>query len=208
MDITWTLNLPRDTASVPLVRRLLVDTMDTVGVDPDVTFDIGLALTEACANAVEHAGTGAAYRVRAGIDADRCRIDVIDEGPGVPRALSGAGEPAFEPLAEHGRGLNLLRSLVDRVALTSDATGGGVVHFEKDLRFRQVAGGDGTRVLLLWHPERATALDGTTADPSADVLRSTLDVPAGEPGPEGTVTGGHPAPTSAYAVGGRRATTR
>ncbi|MFD5763050.1 ATP-binding protein, partial [Streptomyces sp. NPDC127044] len=59
MSIWWSLHLRREAASVPLARRLLLGTMETAGVDPDVSYDLSVALTEACANAVEHGGDAA-----------------------------------------------------------------------------------------------------------------------------------------------------
>lgn len=56
MSIWWSLHLRREAASVPLARRLLLGAMDTAGVDPDISFDLSVALSEACANAVEHGG--------------------------------------------------------------------------------------------------------------------------------------------------------
>ncbi|MER7625212.1 ATP-binding protein [Streptomyces sp. NPDC126503] len=93
MSIWWSLHLRREAASVPLARRLLMGTMETAGVDPDVSYELSVALTEACANAVEHGGggTGAgrgaaseAYRVTAYLDGETCRIEVADSGPGFP----------------------------------------------------------------------------------------------------------------------------
>ncbi|WP_030615484.1 ATP-binding protein [Streptomyces sclerotialus] len=83
MSIWWSLHLRREAASVPLARRLLLGTMETAGVDPDVCYDLSLALSEACANAVEHGdGVAEEYRVTAFIDGDTCRIEVTDSGPG------------------------------------------------------------------------------------------------------------------------------
>lgn len=88
MSIWWSLHLRRDAASVPLARRLLLGTMETAGVDPDVCYDLSVALSEACANAVEHGGGAArggcseAYRVTAYLDGEKCRIEVADSGPG------------------------------------------------------------------------------------------------------------------------------
>src|SRR6478672_2673775 len=88
MSIWWSLHLRREAASVPLARRLLVGAMETAGVDPDVSFDLSLALSEACANAVEHGGDAnpgeapGAYRVTAYLDGEKCRIEVADSGPG------------------------------------------------------------------------------------------------------------------------------
>ena len=71
MSIWWSLHLRRDAASVPLARRLLLGTMETAGVDPEISYDLSVALSEACANAVEHGGdtergpASEAYRVTA-----------------------------------------------------------------------------------------------------------------------------------------------
>ncbi|MFF7637325.1 ATP-binding protein [Kitasatospora sp. NPDC008050] len=91
MDIWWTLHLKRELASVPLARRFLLGTMESAGVDPGIAHDLGLALTEACANAVEHAGAGLpraddGFQVTATLDGDLLRIEVIDRGPGLPTA--------------------------------------------------------------------------------------------------------------------------
>ena len=89
MDVWWTLHLKRDLASVPLARRILLGTMESAGVDPQISYDLGVALTEACANAVEHAAGGRVddgFQVTASIEGDRLRIEVTDSGPGLPAA--------------------------------------------------------------------------------------------------------------------------
>ncbi|MCP8709045.1 ATP-binding protein, partial [Streptomyces sp. AC04842] len=93
MSIWWSLHLRRDAASVPLARRLLLGTMETAGVDPEISYDLSVALSEACANAVEHGGgaardhTSEAFRVTAYLDGEKCRIEVADAGPGFPAAV-------------------------------------------------------------------------------------------------------------------------
>ncbi|WP_369183480.1 ATP-binding protein [Streptomyces sp. Y1] len=87
MDIWWTLHLKRDPASVPLARRILLGAMATAGVDPQIAHDLGVALSEACANAVEHGACGRpddGFQVTASISGDRLRIEVTDSGPGLP----------------------------------------------------------------------------------------------------------------------------
>jgi serine/threonine-protein kinase RsbW len=114
MSMWWCLRLRREAASVPLARRLLLDAMDSAGVDSDVSFELSIALSEACANAVEH-GRGEhsdAYCVTTYLDGDRCRIEVADSGPGFhTSALS----PSVPLDAESGRGLFLIESLADHV---------------------------------------------------------------------------------------------
>jgi serine/threonine-protein kinase RsbW len=141
MSIWWSLHLRREAASVPLARKLLMGTMETAGVDPDISFDLSVALTEACANAVEHAGTGSGYSVTARIEGDRCRIEVADSGPGLPREPFRAGLPKAVrgPHAEHGRGLFLIEALVDHVHFQDRPGHGTVVSFDKVLKWREDA---------------------------------------------------------------------
>ncbi|MFE6049703.1 ATP-binding protein [Kitasatospora sp. NPDC056446] len=97
MDIWWTLHLKRDPASVPLARRILLGAMATAGVDPQIADDLGIALSEACANAVEHGATGRpddGFQVTASISGDRLRIEVTDSGPGLPGPTAPAARRA------------------------------------------------------------------------------------------------------------------
>ncbi|WP_411143234.1 ATP-binding protein [Streptomyces sp. x-80] len=154
MSIWWSLHLRREPASVPLARRLLLGTMETAGVDPDICYDLSVALSEACANAVEHGGdaTTEDYRVTAFIDGDTCRIEVTDSGPGfrpgpAPRRSPVDRTPAPVPTptqapayAEDGRGLFLIEALTDHVHYRN-RTGrrGAVVSFDKILKWREGA---------------------------------------------------------------------
>ncbi|MCX4858914.1 ATP-binding protein [Streptomyces canus] len=142
MSIWWSLHLRREAASVPLARRLLLGTMETAGVDPDVSYDLSLALSEACANAVEHGGesglpdSSAAYRVTAYLDGEKCRIEVTDSGPGFPPVRP----PRPTPMeAENGRGLCLIRELADHVQIGNKPGRGAVVSFDKILKWRKDA---------------------------------------------------------------------
>ncbi|MFB7515708.1 ATP-binding protein [Streptomyces sp. NPDC056144] len=157
MSIWWSLHLRREAASVPLARRLLLGTMETAGVDPDVSYELSVALTEACANAVEHGGdgaadgTGRAYRVTAYLDGETCRIEVADSGPGFPAEDRASAEPVSVPPAapsddcEHGRGLRLIEELADHVQFgnRTGRGGGAVVSFDKILKWK-----DGPSLLM------------------------------------------------------------
>ena len=61
MEIRFTLQLPRDALSVPVVRRVLNSSMRTLGVAEDCLTDIEIALTEACTNVLDHAAAGDEY---------------------------------------------------------------------------------------------------------------------------------------------------
>jgi serine/threonine-protein kinase RsbW len=107
-----------------------------VGADPDDVHEVQLALTEACANVLEHAGPGDNYDVDLTIFPDGCTIDVVDLGVGfdAPDAPRMSGD-----WAENGRGLALIEALMDDVRLTSQPDRGTVVHLAKNLRFRDNA---------------------------------------------------------------------
>ena len=142
MGIWWSLQLRREAASVPLARRLLAGAMDTAGVDSDIAHELSLALTEACANAVQHGGDrGAAfYRVTASIDDDLCRIEVTDSGPGFPLVQTTqplAAPVPGSPYLEHGRGLRLIEALSDHVRYDNQPGSGAVISFDKILKWRE-----------------------------------------------------------------------
>ncbi|MEU6661711.1 ATP-binding protein [Streptomyces sp. NPDC046821] len=148
MSIWWSLHLRREAASVPLARRLLMGTMETAGVDPDISYDLSVALTEACANAVEHGGDpvpgdrAGAYRVTAYLDGETCRIEVADSGPGfaAPPARGTAVLKTAPDDAENGRGLCLIQQLADHVHFVNRSDrGGAVVSFDKVLKWRENA---------------------------------------------------------------------
>ncbi|WP_043617088.1 ATP-binding protein [Nonomuraea candida] len=131
------LRLPRDAASVPLIRQMLDGTLRSLGVDPQVRDDIELMLTEACSNVIKHAAPSDDYTVSASVHDHLCVIKVIDTGDGFdPRKLE---EP--DPNAEHGRGLQIMRALADDIRFTNRREHGAVVCLEKRLRYAPGAAG-------------------------------------------------------------------
>jgi serine/threonine-protein kinase RsbW len=113
MEIRLTLSLPRDRSTVPLTRRVLDAALGVFAVTRDCRDDIGLAVGEACANAVQHADLGADYQVTVTIHEDRCVIDVVDEGIGMDATTDADAHAAID--AESGRGLRIIHALADMV---------------------------------------------------------------------------------------------
>src|ERR1043165_6413642 len=74
--------MPRDAASVPISRQVLDSCLETLGVTADTRTDIALALSEACANVVLHAGAEQEYEVMARATDGRCVIEVANGGDG------------------------------------------------------------------------------------------------------------------------------
>lgn len=133
--IALALRLPRDRVSVPVARHLAAYTLREVGADPVDVADVELALTEACTNVLDHAGPGDAYNVTVTVRSDRCEVRIVDLGPGFAHDHLPGGEPA----AERGRGLTLMRALMDAVEVQSDAGCGTLVTLIKAITFDEAS---------------------------------------------------------------------
>ena len=145
MEIKMVLYLPRDAASVPVSRQVLDGCLQTLGVTPDTRNDIALALSEACANVIQHAGPADEYEVLAAASNGRCVIEVVNtahrDAPDPSAGRGADGQPftppagPLSPTAEHGRGLQIIDAVVDNVRLTRSTSDGTTVHFEKELEW-------------------------------------------------------------------------
>ncbi len=140
MEIKLVLSLPRDVVSVPVSRQVLDSCLETIGVTADTRADIALALSEACANVVQHAGPGEEYEVQVSAGNRRCVIEVVNAGGEQPDGFALADEPV-PALAEHGRGLKIIDAVADNVQLTGNKRQGTTVHFEKTLEWIPGAAG-------------------------------------------------------------------
>ena len=133
MEVVIEMTLPRDAESAPLVRHTLDASLRGLGVTSEIRADIALALGEACANVIRHAASSREYEVRAHMDGVRCVVDVIDGGRSGDAALWKRTRPAL-PIAESGRGLQLMRAFTEDLSITGRADrNGAIVHFEKSL---------------------------------------------------------------------------
>ena len=95
VDVRFCLVFPRETISVPVVRRVLGDTLYKLGVDEESVADLMLAVTEACSNVLRHSGPGRRYEVVATVGRNRCVLDVVDTGRGFdPASLQANRRPA------------------------------------------------------------------------------------------------------------------
>lgn len=141
MEVKMALYLPRDAASVLVTRRVLDRCLETLGVTPDTRADIALALSEACANVVQHAGPGEEYQVQVRVGNGLCVIEVVNAGSetgAVQNGQFGGSAPAGDPVpatAEHGRGLKIINAVTDNMQLTGNERHGTTVHFEKTLQW-------------------------------------------------------------------------
>jgi serine/threonine-protein kinase RsbW len=164
MEVKMVLYLPRDAVSVPVSRQVLDSCLESLGVTPDTRADIALALSEACANVIQHAGPGEDYEVQVSAKNCRCAIEVVNAGSrnGEPvldssgtggardgRRADGEQPDGFalaaDPLSaipEHGRGLKIIDAVADNLQLTGNESQGTIVHFEKTLKWLPGAAGE------------------------------------------------------------------
>lgn len=163
VEINMVLCLPREAVSVPVSRQVLDGCLATLGVTPDTRADIALALSEACANVIQHAGAGEQYEVQVSARDRQCVIEVVNTSSrdGAPAADGGIAatfrngrRPGEGPLdgpaladdpvlatAEHGRGLKIIDAVMDNLQLTSAGHRGTTVRFEKKLEWLPGAAG-------------------------------------------------------------------
>ncbi|PWJ54624.1 serine/threonine-protein kinase RsbW [Quadrisphaera granulorum] len=137
MHLSYGLRLPTDVRHVPVVRHLAIATLTELGVSRGSIDDIALAVTEACSNVVQHAG-GGDFEVRVSVEGEWCRIEVLDGGAGFDPAEASAAVLAEGPSADltHGRGLGLMRILVDQLHF-EPRDGGTTVVLLKHLVLRE-----------------------------------------------------------------------
>jgi serine/threonine-protein kinase RsbW len=166
-DVKFGLMFRCETLSVPVMRRVLGDTLRGLGVDEESVYDILLAATEACTNVLRHSGREVpGYAVVTRLGAVGCQVEVADEGVGavlrepvpnepVPNepvlnepvldeavldeAVRREPEPAIAQLPESGRGLAVMRACMDNVSLDSSPGRGTVVTLRKHIRWSQDA---------------------------------------------------------------------
>ena len=132
MQIKLAVSMPREEATLPLIRHLVKYSLFEIGATRDCISDVELALTEACANVITHSAGDDQYLVDMTITADTCEIRVIDTGHGLD--FESLGRSNVAPEAESGRGIQLMRALVDNIRFESEPETGTVVHLVKSLK--------------------------------------------------------------------------
>lgn len=134
MTLLFSLCLPRDRASVPVVRHMIRSSLSRLGVEQECLDDMEVAVTEACSNVLLHAqGNEDEYEVTVEINDALCEIRVSDKGGGFDQSSLEESHPG----AESGRGIQLMRALVDNVHFLSRPEAGTIVHLVKNLELTE-----------------------------------------------------------------------
>ncbi len=125
---TVRLAIPARPEFVCVARDTLEGLVRLRALPPETLADLKLALTEACANAVDHAYGGAAGTIDVvfELSADRIAFEVADTGIGF------APEQGATEAREGGLGLTIVRALADELEIGSrDERGGSRLRFVK-----------------------------------------------------------------------------
>lgn len=108
-------------SSAPMLRVALMQYLTANRIDDGAVPKIVLCADEALINAVQHA-PDSPIRVAAEVRGDRLVLEVADGGPGFdPSDLD--DDPLPDLMGEHGRGLFLIRQLMDDLEILSDDRG-------------------------------------------------------------------------------------
>ena len=87
VDVEFCLVFPHEALSVPVMRRVLGDTLRRLGADEDGVSDLLLAVTEACTNVLKHGTPGPRYEIVARIGQRGCLIQVLNDERGLDPLL-------------------------------------------------------------------------------------------------------------------------
>jgi serine phosphatase RsbU (regulator of sigma subunit)/anti-sigma regulatory factor (Ser/Thr protein kinase) len=112
------LDFAAESAGLAPVRSALRSWLNRCGLDPTRAYNVLVAAGEACANAIEHGhrdSPGGRIRLRAIATADGLHLSVTDSGHWKT--------PQAEEATHRGRGLVLMRALMDTITVTSGASG-------------------------------------------------------------------------------------
>jgi anti-anti-sigma factor len=168
------LDLPAVPASLPAIRRRLTTWLTALGMGENDRVGVMVAVGEACANAAEHAYRGTepgAVQVTAAVDVDGVlTVRVHDDGTWRP--------PDRDP-GDRGRGLLIMRQLVDSVSIE----GGPGTTVTLTVRLRRspegepdpASGAGGATVVVDRSGEcPVVRVDGAVDEAAADQLRIRL----------------------------------
>lgn len=135
MNLDVAICLPQEAESVSVIRRVVMNALETLGIAGTCIDDIGLALSEACTNVLDHARDDDEYEVRLVVDDRRCSISVKNTADGFDATALTDTDPG--ELSPRGRGVTIMRAVMDHVELTSEPEVGTIVRLVKALEIDQ-----------------------------------------------------------------------
>lgn len=135
MNLDVAICLPQEAGTVALIRAGVTNILTLFGVAEQCIEDLRLALSEACTNVIDHASAEDEYEVRVQVDDERCAISVKNTG----NHFDAASLEGVMPNARsaRGRGVAIMRAVMDQVRFTSEPEAGTIVHLVKRIEVRE-----------------------------------------------------------------------
>jgi serine/threonine-protein kinase RsbW len=127
-----TLTVPGDVRVLALVRRAVESVAQLAGLSKKAAYESVLAVSEACANVIEHgydSQPGHSLSVACRPTEQGLEVRIRDQGK--PFDLSAVPHLPPDALREGGRGVFLIRQLMDEVSSSSDAAGNELRLFKR-----------------------------------------------------------------------------
>ncbi len=120
IEQTFTLHVPSSSENLAMIRNFVSEIASRATLREDEAALLAVAVDEACANVIEHAyGHDASKQVtvRATIDDEQIRIDVIDHGKGFDPSIVKPKDPRqlIKERASGGLGMGLIQRIMDEV---------------------------------------------------------------------------------------------
>ena len=132
-ELDRAITVSADTVHLARIRTFVEEVAAELSLDLERVFDLKVAVSEACANAVEHAGCDTtSLEICARFQARRLTFTVTDSG------LFRPPSPRWDQAANRGLGLPLMVALMDEVSFIR-APGGGTTVSLSVLLDRDVA---------------------------------------------------------------------
>lgn len=97
--------------------------------DEEAVHDVITAVGEACDNAIEHGASEMGIDIHYSITSEELLVEIVDYGKGFDP--TGKGDESPDLFAERGRGIFIMRNLVDRVDIKSACGCGAIVTLTK-----------------------------------------------------------------------------
>jgi serine/threonine-protein kinase RsbW len=117
---------------VAVLRHAVSSLCREIGVVEDCVTDLALALSEACNNVVAHAHDDDSFRVEFTLKGLTSKVVVANAATPFSGQEFERGDVGDE-LSESGRGLLIMRTLVDEARFTPSADGGTLVELVRDV---------------------------------------------------------------------------
>ncbi len=135
--VTAAISITSRFENIELAERIVRDLMDSAGIGQEDRAAVIRALWEAIANAIRHGSDGDPNRrveIEAAVSPAQVRITVTDHGSGFDATAVSDPTAAENLLKPSGRGIFIMRQMMDRVEFSRTSGGGTTVVIERHLK--------------------------------------------------------------------------